>query len=225
MQLFIYKETIIKIIVALTVLGTIFIFGIGRMNIFAADVEKNYIKWVDNNLTLTVMEKTAKLDIDSHINDSEVKYNWVELIAYLACKCGNNFKNFKQKDLDTIVQRLNSGETIKDITEGMKYYGYYFESYNAILNQFIGEYAIEVSTEGEEKRFEKKYGIKAFLPIAKNYMFTHYDDFGNSRSYGFKRVHLGNDLMGSVGTPIIAVESGIVEAIRMEPVWGLENRN
>lgn len=60
--------------------------------------------------------------------------------------------------------------------------------------------------------YEKKYGVKAFSPIAKNYSFSHYDDFGNSRDYGYKRKHLGNDLMGSIGTPIIAVESGIVEA-------------
>lgn len=51
------------------------------------------------------------------------------------------------------------------------------------------------------------------MPIAANYSFNHYDDFGASRSYGYKRVHLGNDLMGSIGTPIIAVESGIVEAL------------
>lgn len=55
--------------------------------------------------------------------------------------------------------------------------------------------------------------MKAFCPIAKNYSFSHYDDFGASRSYGYKRIHFGNDLMGSIGTPIIAVESGIVEAI------------
>ena len=63
------------------------------------------------------------------------------------------------------------------------------------------------------KKYETKYGIKAFLPIAKNYGFSHYDDFGNSRTYGFKRVHLGNDLMGSIGTPIIAVESGTIAHI------------
>ena len=49
------------------------------------------------------------------------------------------------------------------------------------------------------------------MPIAKGYNFSHYDDFGNSRSYGFKRTHLGNDLMGSVGTPVVSVESGVVE--------------
>ena len=76
---------------------------------------------------------------------------------------------------------------------------------------FIGNYSIQTINEDGSKTFTTKYGIKAFLPIAKNYNFSHYDDFGNSRSYGFKRTHLGNDLMGSIGTPIIAVESSIIE--------------
>lgn len=58
-----------------------------------------------------------------------------------------------------------------------------------------------------------KYGLKVFSPIAKNYPYNDYDDFGVARSYGFKRQHLGHDMMGQVGTPIIAVESGYVEAI------------
>mgnify|MGYP002559582158 CR=1 FL=1 len=74
-----------------------------------------------------------------------------------------------------------------------------------------GNYEIETENEDGTKSFKSRYGLKAFLPIAKNYSFSHYDDFGNSRSYGFKRTHLGNDLMGSIGIPIIAVESGIVE--------------
>ena len=90
------------------------------------------------------------------------------------------------------------------------------------MGEFIGEYEIEIN---ENKSFEKRYGLKAFFPIAKGYGFSHYDDFGNSRSYGYKRVHLGHDLMGNIGTPIIAVESGIVEACRLESVWRLENRN
>jgi len=51
------------------------------------------------------------------------------------------------------------------------------------------------------------------LPIAKNFPYSDYDDFGVSRSYGYKRRHLGHDMMGQVGTPIVAVESGYVEAI------------
>ena len=32
-------------------------------------------------------------------------------------------------------------------------------------------------------------------------------------SYGYKRKHLGHDMMGHIGTPIIAIESGVVEAL------------
>lgn len=186
--------------------------------------EKEYIKWVDYNVPLEIMEKTAKLDINSHIKEETIKLNWIELISCLATKYGGNFKSFKQSDLDNIVEKLKKGEKIEDIITNHKLYSYYIEAYTAILDEFIGEYEIE-EYENEEKVLKRKYGIKAFLPIAKNYGFSHYDDFGNSRSYGYKRVHLGNDLMGSIGTPIIAVESGVVEACRLEPIWRLESRN
>ena len=182
--------------------------------------EKSFIKWVDFNVTAEALNLTAKLDIDSHNNQSEneenndddgIVYNWIELLAYLSCKNGGNFKNFKQKDLNNLVEELKAGQTIEELTQSMKFYDYYFESYSAVLGGFIGNYSIEVLNEDGTKSYEERYGLKAFLPIAKNYAFSHYDDFGNSRSYGFKRTHLGNDLMGSIGTPIIAVESGIVE--------------
>ena len=174
--------------------------------------QKKYIKWIDYNVPLEVMEKTAKIDIDSHTKNEQVKLNWIELISYLGAKYGGNFEQFKQKDLDDIVERLKNGENINEITKDMKLYSYYIEAYTAILKEFIGNYQIETIDENKNKVYKEKYGIKAFLPIAKNYGFSHYDDFGNSRSYGYKRVHLGNDLMGSIGTPIIAVESGIIEA-------------
>lgn len=174
--------------------------------------QKEYIKWVDFNVPLEILEKTASLDIKSHNNEEKVKFNWIELISYLATKYGGNFKSFKQSDLDNLVQKLKNGESIENIISNKKLYSYYIEAYTAILDEFIGEYEIEVDNNGQ-KVFQKKYGVKAFLPVAKNYNFSHYDDFGNSRSYGYKRVHLGNDLMGSIGTPIVAVESGTVEAI------------
>ena len=173
--------------------------------------KNDYIKWVDFNVTSEALKLTSKLDIDSHNNNSEIQYNWIELLAYLASQNGGNFKNFKKSHLDNLINKLNNGETITDLTSNMKFYDYYYEAYSAVLSGFIGNYSIETSNENGEKIFENKYGLKAFLPIAKNYNFSHYDDFGNSRSYGFKRVHLGNDLMGSIGTPIIAVESGVIE--------------
>ncbi len=178
-----------------------------------SEEKKNFIKWVDFKVTSEALNLTAKLDIDSHNKKEEVVFNWIELLAYLACKNGGNFKNFNSKDLTNLVNLLKDGQTMEELTQNMKFYDYYYESYSAILGGFLGNYSIEVPQEDGSKLYEEKYGLKAFLPIAKNYAFSHYDDFGNSRSYGFKRTHLGNDLMGSIGTPIIAVESGIIENI------------
>lgn len=180
-------------------------------NSSSKSTNNNFIKWVDFNVTSEAMNLTAKLDIDSHNKNDGIIYNWIELLAYLACKNGGNFKNFKHEDLDNLVNELKQEQSIYDLTQNLKFYDYYYESYSAVLGEFIGKYSIEIIAEDGSKKMEEKYGLKAFLPIAKNYNFNHYDDFGNSRSYGFKRTHLGNDIMGSIGTPVIAVESGIIE--------------
>ena len=106
--------------------------------------DKDYIKWVDFNVTSEAMKLTSKLDIESHNTDADVKYNWIELLAYLAAQNGGNFKNFKNADLDYLVSRLNNGETMEDLTCDMKFYDYYYEAYSAVLSGFIGDYSIEV---------------------------------------------------------------------------------
>ena len=178
-----------------------------------SDNTDNFITWVDFSVTSEALNLTAKLDIDSHNNNDEIKYNWIELLSYLACKYGGDFKKFNSKDLDSLTSDLKNGKSISDLVSNTSLYNYYIESYNAVLGGFIGNYSVEVLDSNNNKVFENKYGLKAFLPIAKNYSFNHYKDFGTSRSYGFRRTHLGNDLMGSIGTPIIAVESGIVEQL------------
>lgn len=205
------KNLIIILVIFIVLFTSIIIFYSLANDTSSNTVKNNFIKWIDFNVTAEAMNFTAKLDIDSHNKNAGIIYNWIELLSYLACKNGGEFKNFKQKDLNYLIEKLNEGQTISDLTQNMKFYDYYYESYSAILGEFIGNYSIETTSEDGSKVFEEKYGLKAFLPIAKNYNFSHYDDFGNSRSYGFKRTHLGNDLMGSIGTPIIAIESGIIE--------------
>lgn len=176
-----------------------------------SDNSKSFIKWVDFNVCYDALNDTSKLDISSHSENSEIKFNWIELLSFLACKYGGNFKNYKKSDLDFVVSKLSSGVSMSDLTRDFKHYDYYFECYSAVLSNFIGDFSVEKELEDGSRAFVNSYGLKAFLPIAKGYSFSHYDDFGNSRSYGFKRSHLGNDLMGSVGTPIVSVESGVVE--------------
>jgi len=179
----------------------------------SADNEKTFLKWVDFRMSYNAMDKALKADIGSI--DEEVKLNWVEILAYLGTRYGGDFARYKSKDMDNLITKLKSGTSIEDLTKDLKHYDYYHEAYSAVLGGFVGPYEIQVKegNDPSKKVWVKKYGLKVFSPIAAGYGYSHYDDFGNSRSYGFRRVHLGNDLIGSVGTPIVAVETGRVEAL------------
>ncbi len=170
--------------------------------------KKKYIHWVEFNVPADVMEKAFRLDMGTV--QEEVHLNWVELLAYLGAKYGGDFERFRQADLDSVVEKLKSGAATEEIAKDMKYYAYYREAYGAVLDGMVGYFEQE---SGNDKVWLRKYGLKVFSPIAKNFPYSDFDDFGASRSYGFKRKHLGHDMMGQVGTPVIAVESGYVEAL------------
>ena len=74
----------------------------------------------------------------------------------------------------------------------------------------LGDFAEEQQTEDSGAVWDYQYGLKAFLPIASGFDFSDSDDFGARRTYGYSRPHLGHDMMGLTGTPIVAVESGTV---------------
>lgn len=66
-----------------------------------------------------------------------------------------------------------------------------------MLGGMVGEYELEDA----DGTYQKKYGLKAFSPIAAGFSYQDYDDFGVGRDFGYKRQHLGHDMMGLVGTP------------------------
>ncbi len=213
MILVLHKKKLLRRIAL--VLCIVFLSG-GIYRSFAQENQeeaKDYIQWVDFNVTYEALDKAMQLDIASQ--QEEIKLDWIELLAYVTAKNGGNFDNFKTKELDSVANLLREGKTMEELTENLKYYSYYLEAYEAVLAEFVGEYEIEVKDETAEngKRWETKYGLKAFLPIAKGFPYQDYDDFGNSRSYGYQRRHLGHDMMGAVGTPIVAVEGGVVECL------------
>ena len=219
---FIVKRKWIALVVVAVLLAVICVSGavavFSKEELYQTVAEENgetksYIKWVDFNLTASIMSQALSYDLDSY--GKEPHLNWIELLAYTSAKNYGNLPKSASKDLDAVAQRIQSGEKMEDITNGMPYYAYYLEAYTAILEGFVGEYTVETEDPENEgqKIVQQRYGLKAYSPIAGGYSFSHYDDFGASRSYGYRRKHLGNDLMGSVGTPIIAVESGVVEAL------------
>lgn len=171
----------------------------------------DFIKWVDFTPSYTALSDCLNYDINNHGEKHHA--SWIDLLATLAARGNGTFTSYKSSDLKKITDALSSGTPLSEMTDKLKSFPYYKEAYSAVLGGFVGEYEIEKPTDDGEKAIEKQYGLKAFSPIAKGYAYSHFDDFGSSRAYGFRRKHLGHDMMGSVGTPIIAVESGYVEAV------------
>ena len=168
-----------------------------------AEGEKaDYIKYVEFNVPYLALKKAMNLDVESHKN-GDGSLNWIEILAYLAAKYGGNFDRYKSADMDAFVKKLKTSG-VAEITKDMKYYSYYFEAYTAVLGGLLGKYR----EDGEEK-----YGLISYSPIAKTFPYSDGDDFGAKRTYGYTRPHLGHDMMAATGTPVIAVESGVVEAL------------
>lgn len=170
------------------------------------------IKWVDFTVSYEALCRAYEWDVETHGTDCHI--NWIELLAYTAAKTGGKFEKKSLEVLESTAQAISSGEkTLAELTENMKYYSYYKEAYTAVLGGMVGEYQVEVVDEKGVKCFQSTYGLKAYFPLAKGFGYSHYDDFGVGRSYGYERKHLGHDMMGQTGTPIIAIESGVVEAL------------
>jgi murein DD-endopeptidase MepM/ murein hydrolase activator NlpD len=162
------------------------------------------IKWVN----FDVPYESLKLAMDTDITTSEQEkhISWIDILALSACRTGGKCGLASVKKA---VNDLKGNKPPEELLGNLyKYYSYYHESYTAVLGGLLGNYSIEI-----DGQWKSAYGLKAFSPIAAGYGYSHCSDFGNSRSFGFARKHLGNDLMGNLGTPIVAVEGGIVEAM------------
>ncbi len=167
-------------------------------------VSAETIRWVDFNVPYESLKYAMDTDVATF--EQEKHISWIDILALSACrtggKCGLASVKKAAKDLKG---DQSPEELLGDLS---KYYSYYHDAYSAALGGLLGSFAIEV--DGQQKPI---YGLKAFSPIAAGYGYSHCSDFGNSRSFGFARKHLGNDLMGGLGTPIVAVEGGVVEAM------------
>lgn len=174
-------------------------------------IEKDFIRYAEFNVPYDALYKAMNIDIQSQ--NEKVQINWIDVLAYLGAKYGGDFDKYKSSDLDSVVQKLKDGENIKELTKDMQYFDYYHEVYTAVLSEFLGTYSENATDSQNETDKAQEYGLKAYSPIASTFPFAHFDDFGASRSYGFKRRHLGHDLMCATGTPVVAIEGGVVECM------------
>ena len=162
------------------------------------------IRWVDFDVSYESMKYA--LDQDILTAQQEKHISWIDTLALAACRTGGKCTASAVKKA---AQDLRGDREIEDLLGSLsKYYSYYLQAYTCAYGGLVGSFSIQ--KDGQEL---PQYGLKAFSPIAAGYGYSHCDDFGAARSFGFKRKHLGNDLMGALGTPIVAVEGGVVEAM------------
>ncbi len=172
--------------------------------LLAVPAKAETIKWVDFGVPYESLKYALNQDIQTF--EEEKHISWIDILALAGCRTGGKC------GLDSVkqaAQELKGDKSPEELLGDLyKYYDYYHEAFSAALGGLLGSYAIE-----KDGQWVSTYGLKAFSPIAAGYGFGHCDDFGVGRSFGFQRKHLGHDMMGSLGTPIVAVEGGIVEAL------------
>ena len=162
------------------------------------------IKWVDFGIPYESLKYA--LDQDVATFEQEQHLSWIQILALAAANTGGKCGLASVKKA---TETWKKGFEPASLSENMKkIYNYYFEAYTAVLGGLVGTYGIE-----KDGELIVTYGLKAFSPVAAGYGYSHCDDFGVSRSFGFHRKHLGNDLKGGLGTPNVAVEGGVVEAM------------
>lgn len=182
------------------------LLALSLLTLPSAAADGDYIKWVDFDVSCGAMERA--LQLEQQYRDQDRVVNWIDMLALAATRYGSG--KFPVSAVDKAAKELSGDRSPAEFLGNQyKYYQYYREAYGAVLGGLVGTYAIQK----QDGTWETAYSVKAFSPIAAGYWYSHYDDFGVSRSYGFQRRHLGNDLMGSLGTPIVAVEGGTVEAL------------
>ena len=162
------------------------------------------IKWV--NFDVPYESLKYAMDTDITTAEQEKHVSWINILALSACRTGGKCGLASVKKAVTDLKGDKSPEEL--LGNLYKYYSYYFDAYTAVLGGLLGNYSVKI-----DGQWKSAYGLKAFSPVAAGYGYSHCSDFGNSRSFGFARKHLGNDLMGGLGTPIVAVEGGVVEAM------------
>ena len=175
-----------------------------RVLSLAIPVQAQPIKWVDFNVPYASLKYAMDRDIETF--DQEKHISWIDVLALAACRTGGKCPLLSVKKAAQDLTGDRSPEEL--LGNNHRYYEYYHEAYTAALGGLLGSYAI-----ADNGIWKAAYGLKAFPPVAEGYGYSHCDDFGVSRSFGFARKHLGNDLMGSLGSPIVAVEGGVVEAM------------
>ena len=154
------------------------------------------IRWVDFSVPYSSLKYAMDTDIETY--EKEKHLSWIDVLSVAACRTGGKCP---LQSVKKAVKDLQSDASPEELLGNLyQYYAYYHESFSAVLGGLLGSYAIEV-----DGQWKPTYGLKAFSPVAAGYGYSHCDDFGVGRSFGFKRKHLGK--LQSFDYPLIHIEN------------------
>lgn len=65
---------------------------------------KDYIKWVDFNVSCEALSQAYETDVDTYREDYHI--DWISLLAYTAARNGGEFGKQALKDMDALTEKI-----------------------------------------------------------------------------------------------------------------------
>lgn len=172
-------------------------------------------------MSSNVLEDMLETAYQAHVKyaQKDIWIDFIELLAFGATKAQGDWENFDTKIIreaaDAIGKNPLADIRLRDMSDDPDTFDFYCNIYGSIFPDYIGYYDVKIN----DDETETKYGMKNFYPMANGFKYTHYDDYGDERTYQGSSVHEGNDIMAAKRVPIIAIEDGTVENLGWNE-WG-----
>ena len=151
---------------------------------------------IEFSVPFSVLEQVYQAERNSRSQTVEIKA--AELLACLAAKYQGDFDKFKQQDLNYLLNQIRHGVKPESVVSDKDSFYKFLQIYEAVLSGF---------TDKNNDSFQ------VYFPLPEGFYYEDYDDFGDERTYGYTRKHLGHDIICPIGTPVVAIEKGTVEAL------------
>lgn len=141
----------------------------------------------------------------------ENNLDFITLLS-MSAECYNG--QFDQEMLNASVE-LTKQITVADMEYIAEIYDLYKKCYGAVKLH-------PIPLQSTYKVMIKDGLTKELVEITKTtqWTYSHTDDFGNDRTYGGERKHLGNDIMAAKGTPIVSMTDGVITQMGWNELGG-----